>query len=48
MVDDGTLVGRRGSLTVDDEGTATQHTVLIEKGILKNERIPAFNIFFGG
>ena len=35
VVDDGTLPGRRGSLTVDDEGTATQHTVLIEDGILK-------------
>jgi TldD protein len=35
VVDDGTLPGRRGSLNVDDEGTRTQHTVLIEKGILK-------------
>lgn len=35
VVDDGTLVGRRGSLNVDDEGTPTQNTVLIEKGILK-------------
>jgi len=35
VVDDGTLQGRRGSLNVDDEGTRTQHTVLIEKGILK-------------
>jgi TldD protein len=35
VVDDGTLPGRRGSLNVDDEGTKTQHTVLIEKGILK-------------
>ncbi|HIG08034.1 MAG TPA: metalloprotease TldD [Methylococcaceae bacterium] len=35
IVDDGTLVGRRGSLTVDDEGTPTENTVLIEKGILK-------------
>ena len=35
IVDDGTLTGRRGSLTVDDEGTASQNTVLIEKGILK-------------
>lgn len=35
VVDDGTLPGRRGSLTVDDEGTATQCTVLIENGILK-------------
>jgi len=35
VVDDGTLAGRRGSLNVDDEGTRTRHTVLIEKGVLK-------------
>ncbi len=35
VVDDGTLDGRRGSLTVDDEGTPTSRTVLIEDGILK-------------
>jgi len=35
VVDDGTIVDRRGSLTVDDEGTPTQNTVLIENGILK-------------
>jgi len=35
VVDDGTLSNRRGSLNVDDEGTPTQHTVLIENGILK-------------
>ncbi len=35
IVDDGTLENRRGSLTIDDEGTATEKTVLIEKGILK-------------
>ncbi|MFQ5567073.1 MAG: metallopeptidase TldD-related protein, partial [Paracoccaceae bacterium] len=34
VVDDGTLPGRRGSLTVDDEGTPTGRTVLIEDGIL--------------
>jgi TldD protein len=34
VVDDGTLPGRRGSLTVDDEGTPTERTVLIEDGIL--------------
>jgi len=36
VVDDGTLPDRRGSLSVDDEGTATENTVLIENGILKN------------
>lgn len=36
VVDDGTLTNRRGSLNVDDEGTPTQRTVLIEKGILRN------------
>lgn len=40
VVDDGTLLGvngqgRRGSLSIDDEGTATSETVLIEDGILK-------------
>lgn len=35
VVDDGTLLNRRGSLTVDDEGTPTQATVLIENGILR-------------
>jgi TldD protein len=35
VVDNGTLPGRRGSLNVDDEGTPSQHTVLIENGILK-------------
>jgi TldD protein len=35
VVDDGTLADRRGSLNVDDEGTPTQRTVLIEDGILK-------------
>ena len=34
IVDDGTLAGRRGSLSVDDEGTRTQCTTLIENGIL--------------
>ena len=34
VVDDGTLMDRRGSLTVDDEGTPTGRTVLIEDGIL--------------
>ena len=34
VIDDGTIPNRRGSLNVDDEGTATGRTVLIEKGIL--------------
>lgn len=35
VVDDGALPGRRGSLSIDDEGTPTEQTVLIENGILK-------------
>ncbi|GAM03823.1 TldD protein [Novosphingobium sp. MBES04] len=35
IVDDGSIADRRGSLSVDDEGTPTQETVLIEDGILK-------------
>ncbi|NYT27120.1 metalloprotease TldD [Candidatus Thiodubiliella endoseptemdiera] len=35
IVDNGTLANRRGSLTIDDEGTPTQNTTLIENGILK-------------
>ncbi|HSZ16997.1 MAG TPA: metalloprotease TldD [Terracidiphilus sp.] len=35
VVDNGTMTGRRGSLNVDDEGSATQETVLIERGVLK-------------
>ena len=37
IVDDGTLAGRRGSLSVDDEGTPTQCTTLIENGVLKGD-----------
>jgi len=35
IVDDATLPGRRGSLTIDDEGVPAQKTILIENGILK-------------
>ncbi len=35
IIDDGSIEGRRGSLSFDDEGTPTQRTVLIEDGILK-------------
>ncbi|AXC13228.1 TldD protein, part of TldE/TldD proteolytic complex [Acidisarcina polymorpha] len=35
VVDNGTMPSRRGSLNVDDEGAATQETVLIENGVLK-------------
>jgi len=34
VVDDGTLPSRRGSLNIDDEGTPTQYTTLIENGVL--------------
>ncbi|MEO0982180.1 MAG: metalloprotease TldD [Pseudomonadota bacterium] len=35
VIDDGTIERRRGSLSIDDEGTETQRTVLIEDGVLK-------------
>ncbi|MDH3586261.1 MAG: metalloprotease TldD [Gammaproteobacteria bacterium] len=35
IVDDGTLVNRRGSLAIDDEGTPGQYNVLVEDGVLK-------------
>jgi TldD protein len=35
VVDDGSIANRRGSLTIDDEGTPTEETVLIEDGILR-------------
>lgn len=44
IVDDATLPGARGSLNVDDEGSATEKTVLVENGVLKtylHDRISA-------
>ena len=35
IVDDGSIPDRRGSLSIDDEGTSTRETVLIEDGVLK-------------
>ena len=35
VIDDGTIADRRGSLTIDDEGTKSGHNVLIEDGILR-------------
>lgn len=35
IVDNGTIDKRRGSLTIDDEGTPTENTMLIEDGVLK-------------
>ncbi len=35
VIDDGSIAGRRGSLSIDDEGTPTQENILIEDGILK-------------
>jgi len=43
VVDDGTLVGRRGSLTVDDEGTPTRCNTLIERGVLKGYMLDKMN-----
>ncbi|CAC9524215.1 TldD protein, part of TldE/TldD proteolytic complex [uncultured Gammaproteobacteria bacterium] len=43
IVDNGTLANRRGSLTVDDEGTQTQNTTLIENGILKGYMFDKMN-----
>ena len=43
IVDDGTIANRRGSLSIDDEGTPSQKTVLIENGILKGYMFDKLN-----
>ncbi|WP_085247372.1 metalloprotease TldD [Gilliamella mensalis] len=43
IVDDGTIDNRRGSLSIDDEGTPSQKTVLIENGILKGYMFDKLN-----
>ncbi len=43
VVDDGTLPGRRGSLAIDDEGTPTQCTTLIEDGVLRGYLMDKLN-----
>jgi TldD protein len=44
VVDDGTIAGRRGSLSIDDEGTPTNRTVLIEDGILRGYMQDSLNV----
>lgn len=48
IVDDATIAGRRGSLTVDDEGVAAQNTVLIENGILRGYMQDKLNACLSG
>ena len=43
IVDNGTIENRRGSLTIDDEGTPTQETTLIENGVLKGYMMDKMN-----
>ena len=43
IVDNGTIANRRGSLTIDDEGTPTQETVLIKDGVLKGYMFDKLN-----
>ena len=43
IVDDGTLPGRRGSLTIDDEGTPSSCTTLIEDGVLTGYMLDKMN-----
>src|SRR3546814_20383372 len=37
VIDDGAIEGRRGSLTIEDEGTQTEGNVLFDDGILKGD-----------
>ncbi|GMV45662.1 MAG: peptidase U62 [Pseudomonadota bacterium] len=48
VLDDGTLPDRRGSLNIDDEGQATQRTVLIEDGILRGYMQDSLNARLSG
>ncbi|MGG8365003.1 metallopeptidase TldD-related protein, partial [Bacillus cereus] len=48
VVDDGTMVDRRGSVAIDDEGTPGQYNVLIENGILKGYMQDKLNARFMG
>ena len=48
VVDDGTLPNRRGSLSVDDEGTPSECTVLVENGVLKGYMQDKFNAHLMG
>ena len=43
VVDNGNIPSKRGSLNIDDEGTPTQETVLIENGILKQYMFDIIN-----
>jgi len=43
IIDDGTVPNSRGSVAIDDEGTPTQRTVLIENGVLKNYMLDKLN-----
>lgn len=48
VVDDGTLPQRRGSLAIDDEGVATQRTVLIQDGVLTGYMYDTLNARLSG
>jgi len=48
VVDDSTLPGRRGSFRFDDEGTPSQRTVLVEKGVLKGYMYDMLTAMKGG